>query len=113
MDKFRLTDNFIAGYKTRKPPFGFNGLGELVFLRTYSRIKADGKNENWWETVQRVVEGTFNMQKKWIEGHQLGWNSMKAQKSALCAGAIKGRLPGGSGGMTAPSGPGRAVKSTT
>lgn len=81
-NKFRLTDNFLAGYKTRKAPFGFNGLGELVFLRTYSRIKPDGRNENWWETVARVVEGTFNMQKKWIEGHQLGWSAMKAQKSA-------------------------------
>lgn len=81
-NKFRLTDNFLASYKTRKAPFGFNGLGEIVYMRTYSRIKPDGKNENWWETVARVVEGTFNMQKKWIEGHQLGWSSMKAQKSA-------------------------------
>ena len=41
-------------------------------MRTYSRIKDDGKNERWWETVQRVVEGTYNMQKNWIESHQLG-----------------------------------------
>ena len=39
-------------------------------MRTYSRIKDDGKNEMWWETVRRVVEGTYNMQKKWIE-HQV------------------------------------------
>lgn len=82
MEKFRLTDNFISTYKNRKAPFGFNGLGELVYMRTYSRIKQDGQNERWWETVQRVVEGTFNMQKRWIEGHQLGWSAMKAQKSA-------------------------------
>ena len=30
-------------------------------------IKEDGKNEMWWETCQRVVEGTYNMQKKHIE----------------------------------------------
>lgn len=82
MDKFRLTDAFLDKYKKIKPPFGFNGLGELVYLRTYSRIKANGDNEKWWETIQRVVEGTFNMQKKWIEQHRLGWNAMKAQKSA-------------------------------
>ena len=46
MDKFRLTDNFLSGYKTRKAPFGFNGLGHLVYMRTYSRIKPDGNNEN-------------------------------------------------------------------
>jgi len=80
--KFRLTDGFLDKYKRQKPPFGFNGLGELVYLRTYSRIKPNGDNEKWWETVQRVVEGTFNMQKTWIEQHKLGWNSIKAQKSA-------------------------------
>jgi adenosylcobalamin-dependent ribonucleoside-triphosphate reductase len=81
-NKFRLTDNFLSSYKHKKPPFGFNGLGELVYMRTYSRIKENGENERWWETVARVVEGTFNMQKKWIEEHRLGWQPQKAQKSA-------------------------------
>tara|TARA_B100001121_G_scaffold310671_1_gene343762 strand:- start:6250 stop:8121 length:1872 start_codon:yes stop_codon:yes gene_type:complete len=36
----------------------------------------------WWETVKRVVEGTYNMQKSWIEHHQLGWNAWQAQNSA-------------------------------
>jgi len=80
--KFTLSDNFISKYKRKKPPFGFNGLGELVYMRTYSRIKENGKNERWWETVQRVVEGTYSMQKDWIDSHQLGWNPWQAQKSA-------------------------------
>ena len=80
--KFKLTDNFVKTYMRKKPPFGFNGLGELVYMRTYSRIKEDGKNERWWETVQRVVEGTYSMQKNHIDGHQLGWNPWQAQKSA-------------------------------
>ena len=46
------------------------------------RIKPDGKNERWWETVQRVVEGTYTMQMNHIDGHQLGWNPWQAQKSA-------------------------------
>ena len=80
--KFVLSENFINKYKRKKAPFGFNGLGELVYMRTYSRIKEDGKNERWWETVQRVVEGTYSMQMNWIESHQLGWNPWQAQKSA-------------------------------
>ena len=80
--KFALSDNFIDGYKRKRAPFGFNGLGELVYMRTYSRIKDDGKNEMWWETVQRVVEGTYNMQKRWIESHHLGWNAWQAQRRA-------------------------------
>ena len=39
MDKFQLSENFIDKYKRKRPPFGFNGLGELVYMRTYSRIK--------------------------------------------------------------------------
>ena len=82
MEKFQLSENFISKYKRKKPPFGFNGLGELVYMRTYSRIKANGKNERWWETVQRVVDGTYSMQKNWIDQHQLGWNPWQAQASA-------------------------------
>ena len=82
MEKFTLSENFIDKYKRKKPPFGFNGLGELVYMRTYSRIKENGKNEKWWETIRRVVEGTYSMQKDWIDSHQLGWNPWQAQKSA-------------------------------
>ena len=80
--KFELTETFIEKYKRKRPPFGFNGLGELVYARTYSRIKANGKNERWWETVRRVVEGTYNIQKEWIESHRLEWITQKAQYSA-------------------------------
>ena len=82
MEKFKLSEKFIDKYKRKKAPFGFNGLGELVYMRTYSRIKEDGKNERWWETVQRVVEGTYSMQKSHIESLSLGWNAWQAQKSA-------------------------------
>jgi adenosylcobalamin-dependent ribonucleoside-triphosphate reductase len=80
--KFKLSETFIEKYKNKKPPFGFNGLGEIVFMRTYSRVKEDGKNEKWYETVERVVNGTYNMQKEVVEKHALGWNPHKAQKSA-------------------------------
>jgi len=79
---FTLSDNFIEQYRRKRAPFGFNGLGELVYMRTYSRLKEDGKNEMWWETVKRVVEGTYNMQKNHIERYDLGWNAWQAQRSA-------------------------------
>lgn len=80
--RFTLDADFIAEYKPKKPPFGFNGLGELVYLRTYSRLKEDGTNEQWYETVQRIVEGTYSMQHRWIKGSGLHWNARKAQRSA-------------------------------
>lgn len=79
---FRLKDAFVAKYKGIKPPFGFNGLGELVYMRTYSRIKEDGSNEQWFETVRRVVEGTYRMQERHILANDLGWNEARAHKSA-------------------------------
>jgi len=80
--EFKLTDSFIEKYKSIKPDFGFNGLGYLVFQRTYSRLKENGDNEQWWETIRRVVEGTYNMQKEHIDIYGLGWNAWKAQLSA-------------------------------
>lgn len=82
MAKFSLTEQFISKYEDKKPPFGFDGLGELVYRRTYSRLRPDGTNEQWWETVRRVVEGIYNIQKDWIEQHSLGWSPRKAQRSA-------------------------------
>jgi len=43
-------------------------MGEDIFLRTYSRIKADGSRESWADTVKRVVDGNCNfVDKKQIE----------------------------------------------
>ena len=35
--------------------------GELVYNRTYSRIKPDGSRETWPETVERVVDGNLDL----------------------------------------------------
>lgn len=82
MIKFKIKDDFIRRYTTIVPNFGFNGLGELVYLRTYSRIKEDGTNEQWFETIRRVVEGTYSIQKRHIMQYDLGWDEDKAQESA-------------------------------
>lgn len=80
--QFRLNKTFLKKYENKAPPFGFNGLGEVVYKRTYSRLKDDGTNEDWWETIQRVVEGTYSMQKRWVKENGLGWDRWKAQQSA-------------------------------
>jgi hypothetical protein len=35
-----------------------------------------------WETVERVVTGTFNMQKRWIDSNELHWDAAQSQLSA-------------------------------
>ena len=84
---FRLLDDFITKYKDVEPPFGFvdaggNSLGEITFIRTYSRIKEDGTKERWHEVCKRVIEGMYSVQKNWAKENRLPWNDNKAQKSA-------------------------------
>ena len=76
---FKLTDAFTKKYSRKKPEFG--PLGEFVFKRTYSR-KSKGRMESFQQTIQRVVEGTYNIQKNHCKSFNLPWNEMKAQYSA-------------------------------
>lgn len=81
-DRFSLRDDFIDQYRDRKPDFGGNGLGELVYRRTYSRPKSDGTTEQWYETVRRVVEGIYTIQAWWCHREHLPFSPRKAQRSA-------------------------------
>jgi ribonucleoside-triphosphate reductase (thioredoxin) len=79
--KFKLSKNFISGFQNKNPPFGFNGLGELVYKRTYSRLKEDEQvQEEWFETVERVCNGTFNLKKEWILQNHLSWDDQIEQE---------------------------------
>lgn len=87
MLSFHLSDEFIARYVDRPVDWGYqdaggNSLGEITFLRTYSRLKDDGTKERWWEVCRRVVEGMFSIQYEWCKTNRLPWNHNKAQKSA-------------------------------
>jgi ribonucleoside-triphosphate reductase (thioredoxin) len=84
---FRLSDEFITKYAGMPAPFGFsdagsNSLGEITFIRTYSRVKEDGTKERWHEVCRRVIEGMYSVQKNHAKDNRLPWNDNKAQKSA-------------------------------
>ena len=79
---FKLDKEFLDKYKTIRPPFGYAPLGEMVYRRTYSRKLEDGTNEDWWQTVRRVVEGTYSLQKEHIQAFHLGWDDEHGQRSA-------------------------------
>lgn len=79
--EFKLKAKEIEKYKRKKVDWG--PLGYITYKRTYSRKLADGKTEEWWQTVQRVVEGCFTIQKQHCSWWKLPWNERRAQKSAL------------------------------
>jgi ribonucleotide reductase alpha subunit len=84
---FRLSEDFINGYKERKAPFGYrdaagNSVGEITFLRTYSRLKEDGTKETWVDVCERVINGMYSLQKEHAKSNRLPWSDTKAAASA-------------------------------
>lgn len=87
MFSFRISDDFVSGYKTKNAPFGYrdaggNSVGEITFLRTYSRLKEDGTKETWVDVCERVINGMYSLQKDHCKTSRLPWNDSKAQASA-------------------------------
>ena len=87
MFSFRLAEDFVSSYKDKKPPFGYqdvagNSVGEITFLRTYSRLKEDGTKETWSDVCLRVINGMYSLQKDWAKQNRLPWSDAKAAASA-------------------------------
>ena len=57
-----FTPEFISSYENKQVPWGFGGLGEVVYLRTYSRPVAGlNRNETWIETIVRAIDGAIEI----------------------------------------------------
>jgi adenosylcobalamin-dependent ribonucleoside-triphosphate reductase len=87
MFPFQISEDFVDQYKDKKPPFGYrdaggNSVGEITFLRTYSRLKEDGKKETWVDVCRRIINGMYSLQKEHCKKSRLPWNDAKAQASA-------------------------------
>ena len=52
-----LSKQFLSKYEGKQPNWGYNGLGYIVYKRTYSRLKEDGNSEEWAETITRCING--------------------------------------------------------
>ena len=81
-EHFKLDEDFIRSFDDKKPNFGFNGLGELVYYRTYSRIKPDGSKERFHDTIRRVVEGCYEIQRRHCQRLHIPWDQVRSQRSA-------------------------------
>ena len=84
---FKLSDDFVEGFRNKKAPFGYrdaagNSVGEITFLRTYSRLKEDGHKETWVDVCERVINGMYSLQKEHAKNNRLPWSDTKAAASA-------------------------------
>ena len=52
-----ITEAFANKYSNKQPNWGFNGLGYIVYKRTYARVKENGQTEEWHETIRRCING--------------------------------------------------------
>jgi ribonucleoside-triphosphate reductase len=52
-----ITEAFANKYSNKQPNWGFNGLGYIVYKRTYARVKENSKTEEWYETIRRCING--------------------------------------------------------
>ncbi len=62
-----LSKEFVNKYKNKQPKWGFNGLGYIVYKRTYARLKENGQSEEWFETVERCVNGAQKIGAKYTK----------------------------------------------
>jgi adenosylcobalamin-dependent ribonucleoside-triphosphate reductase len=84
---FKLAEDFVQSYKGKTVPWGYtdaagNSVGEITFLRTYSRLKEDGTKETWVEVCERVINGMYSLQKDHAKSQRLPWSDSKAAASA-------------------------------
>jgi ribonucleoside-triphosphate reductase (thioredoxin) len=80
--RFNLDDKVQDHLRSLVPPFGYNGFGEFIFYRTYSRTKEDGGQEDWADVVIRVTNGTFSIRKDWYLKTGIHWDEAFWQEYA-------------------------------
>ena len=87
MFSFKLTEEYVNSYRGKPVPWGYkdaagNAVGEIIFLRTYSRLKEDGTKETWVDVCERVINGMYSLQKDHAKSQRLPWSDSKAAASA-------------------------------
>src|SRR5437016_2350280 len=73
-ERFTLDPRVKAELYEKIPQFGYDGYGEFIFYRTYSRQRRDGGQENWADCVIRVTEGSFSIRKDWYIKNHITWD---------------------------------------
>ena len=87
MFSFKLAEEFVNSYRSKKVSWGYmdaagNSVGEITFIRTYSRLKEDGTKETWVDACERVINGMYSLQKDYAKHQRLPWSDTKAASSA-------------------------------
>lgn len=83
VERFYLNPLTKRSLRQRKEKFGYGLLGLATYYRTYSRIKPDGSQERWADTVIRCVEGGLSIRKNHYLMNGLRWDEDYWQSVAI------------------------------
>lgn len=92
--RYVLSPDIRASLKAQTPRFGFNGLGEVAFYRSYSRPIRDENGtpigqEDWADVVIRCIEGMISAHKdttirrQGMEWDEAYWDSFAAEAAQM------------------------------
>lgn len=81
-ERFILKKAYRDAIRSKTARFGFGGFGEVTYYRTYSRIKQDGSQEQWSDTVLRVIDGVISVRKDHYLKNALAWEEERWQHYA-------------------------------
>jgi len=79
---FLLRKDFKEKLKNKKVNWGYGGLSEFTYYRTYARKQPNGQLETWADCVIRVIEGTFSILKTHSLTSMITWQENKGHKLA-------------------------------
>lgn len=91
---FNLEERYVDKLHEMTPEFGYDGYGEIVYYRTYSRKRPKDNieaeldrdswtgQEGWHDTVLRVVNGTFTIRKDHYLKNHIPWDETHWQNYA-------------------------------
>lgn len=80
--KFKLDSKFLKKFNGKQPDWGYGILSYITFLRTYSRRLPNGKQEEYWQTCKRVVEGVSSIIKQRVCMSGQPWDEEEEQYHA-------------------------------
>lgn len=56
-----ITNEFISKYRGKQPNWGFGDLSYITYKTHYSRIKENGEKEEFYDTLQRCINGAQDL----------------------------------------------------
>lgn len=81
-NRFYVEEKFLDQFRGRQPRWGYGALSYVLYKRSYARELPGGGSEEFWQTLQRVTEGTFSILRQRIRETGQRWSDSEAQAKA-------------------------------